>query len=148
MNAQDLPAINATLNGLATLLLLGGIFAIKREEKRMHGIFMGAAFVVSSLFLVLYLTHKYLLGSVHTPFTGPGLWKVVYYTMLISHILLAIAVPPLAIGTIRFSLQGKFEKHRALARWTFPIWLYVSVTGVLVYFFLYVWFRPVASAAS
>jgi putative membrane protein len=140
MTIQDLPAINASLNGTATVLLILGIVAIKREAKRAHGLFMGAAFVVSSLFLVLYLIHKYLLQSVHTPFGGTGIWKTVYYTMLISHIILAITVPFLAITTIRLALKAKFEQHRALAKWTFPIWLYVSVTGVLVYFFLYVWF--------
>lgn len=140
MTVADLPGLNACLNGLATLLLVFGMVAIKRERKDVHGYLMGAAFVVSCVFLVSYLAHKALVRGVHTPFLGEGFWRPVYYTMLITHIILAIAVPPLAIVTMRHALAGRYEAHRRLAKWTFPIWLYVSVTGVLVYFFLYRWF--------
>lgn len=140
MTVSDMPALNAGLNGLATVFLLGGIIAIKADRKSTHGYLMGAAFVTSCVFLVSYLLHKYLVRGVHTPFLGEGFWRPVYYTMLFSHILLAIAVPPLAIITMRLALKGRYESHRRIAKWTFPIWLYVSVTGVLVYFFLYRWF--------
>jgi putative membrane protein len=140
MTAADLPPINASLNALATVLLLGGIIAIKREAKKAHGLFMGAAFVVSCVFLIFYVLHKILVHGVHTPFGGAGAWRAVYYAMLVSHIILAICVPPLAIVTMRHALAGRYDAHRRLAKITFPIWLYVSVTGVMVYFFLYRWF--------
>lgn len=140
MTAADLPPINASLNALATVLLLGGIIAIKREAKKAHGLFMGAAFVVSCIFLICYVLHKILVHGVHTPFGGAGAWRAIYFSMLISHIILAICVPPLAIVTIRHALAGRYDAHRRLAKTTFPIWLYVSVTGVMVYFFLYRWF--------
>jgi uncharacterized membrane protein YozB (DUF420 family) len=110
---------------------------------------MGAAFVVSCVFLLFYLLHKYLVAqehaanparALHTPFGGEVFWRPVYYGMLITHIILAICVPPLAIVTIRHALRSRFDAHRRWAKITFPIWLYVSVTGVLVYFFLYRWF--------
>lgn len=153
MNAADLPPINAALNGLATVLLCSGIVAIKREAKKAHGLLMGATFAVSCVFLLCYLLHKYLVAqehaadpsrALHTPFGGEGAWRAVYYTMLISHIILAICVPPMAIITMRHALKGRYEAHRRWAKITFPVWFYVSITGVLVYFFLYRWF-PVAS---
>ncbi|MEO6739296.1 MAG: DUF420 domain-containing protein [Chthoniobacteraceae bacterium] len=140
MTAADLPPINASLNALATVLLLGGIIAIKREAKKAHGLFMGAAFAVSCVFLIFYVMHKILVHGVHTPFGGEGAWRAIYYSMLVSHIILAIAVPPLAIITMRHALAGRFDAHRRWAKVTFPVWFYVSVTGVLVYFFLYRWF--------
>ena len=140
MTAADLPPINASLNAIAGVLLVGGIIAIKREAKKAHGLLMGAAFVVSSVFLICYVMHKILVRGVHTPFGGEGAWRTIYYTMLISHIILAICVPPLAIITMRHALAGRYDAHRRLAKITFPIWFYVSVTGVMVYFFLYRWF--------
>jgi putative membrane protein len=140
MTVSDLPGLNACLNGLATVLLVMGFVAIKQDRKAVHGYLMGAAFVTSCVFLISYLAHKFLVRGVHTPFLGEGFWRPLYYTMLISHIILAIAVPPLAIVTMRHALAGRYAEHRRLAKWTFPIWLYVSVTGVLVYFFLYRWF--------
>ncbi len=140
MTAADLPPINASLNALAGLLLVCGMVAIKREAKKAHGLLMGAAFVVSSVFLVCYVLHKILVRGVHTPFGGEGAWRAIYYSMLISHIILAICVPPLAIVTMRHALAGRYDAHRRLAKITFPIWFYVSVTGVMVYFFLYRWF--------
>ena len=140
MTAADLPPINASLNAVAGLLLVSGIVAIKREAKQVHGFLMGSAFVVSCVFLICYVAHKILVHGVHTPFGGTGAWRTVYYAMLISHIILAICVPPLAIVTMRHALAGRYDAHRRLAKITFPIWFYVSVTGVLVYFFLYRWF--------
>ena len=143
MTAADLPPINASLNAIAGLLLVSGIIAIKREAKKMHGLLMGAAFVVSCVFLVFYVLHKVLVHGVHTPFGGAGAWRAIYYSMLVSHIILAICVPPLAIVTMRHALAGRYDAHRRLAKITFPIWFYVSVTGVLVYFFLYRWFPAI-----
>lgn len=140
-----LPAVNASLNGLAGIFLVVGWVFIKLERKVQHGIAMGAAFVTSSIFLITYVAHKILVKGVHTPFAGTGTWKTVYYGMLISHIILAIAIVPMAIMTIRKALAADFVAHRALSRWTLPLWLYVSVTGVLVYFFLYIWFPGTAS---
>jgi putative membrane protein len=140
MTAADLPPINASLNAVAGVLLLCGIVAIKREAKQVHGFLMGSAFVVSCVFLISYVTHKILVHGVHTPFGGAGTWRTVYYAMLISHIILAICVPPLAIITMRHALAARYDAHRRWAKITFPIWLYVSVTGVMVYFFLYRWF--------
>ena len=143
MTAADLPPINASLNAIAGLLLVSGIIAIKREAKKMHGLLMGAAFVVSCVFLAFYVLHKVLVHGVHTPFGGAGAWRAIYYSMLVSHIILAICVPPLAIVTMRHALAGRYDAHRRLAKITFPIWFYVSVTGVLVYFFLYRWFPAI-----
>ena len=143
MTAADLPPINASLNAIAGLLLVSGIIAIKREAKKMHGLLMGAAFVVSCVFLVFYVLHKVLVHGVHTPFGGVGAWRAIYYSMLVSHIILAICVPPLAIVTMRHAVAGRYDAHRRLAKITFPIWFYVSVTGVMVYFFLYRWFPAI-----
>jgi uncharacterized membrane protein YozB (DUF420 family) len=105
---------------------------------------MGVAFAVSCIFLACYLWHKFELhsatGKWNTTFPGPQPWKTIYLLMLATHVLLAVAVPPLAIVTMRRALAGRYDAHRRLAKVTFPIWLYVSVTGVLVYFFLYRWF--------
>ena len=142
---NTLPLINACLNGLATVLLLTGWVHIHRGNREAHRTCMVAAFVTSCVFLVLYLVHKYLLHSVHTPFRGPDFLRLPYFVMLISHILLAICVPPLAIVTMRRAMRGDLVGHKRLARWTFPIWLYVSITGVLVYLVLYqIWPATVA----
>jgi len=142
--AAKLPAINASLNALAGTFLIAGMIAIKRERKEAHGMLMGAAFITSCVFLICYVAHKVMLynmkGAMHTQFGGEGAWKLFYLGILISHIILAMAVPVLAIITIRHALAQRYEQHRKLAKITFPIWLYVSVTGVLVYFMLYVWF--------
>lgn len=140
MSVSDLPALNAGLNGLATLLLLLGFIAIKSEKKILHRNAMISAFAVSCVFLVTYVLHKILVQGVHTPFGGEGLIRPLYYAMLISHIILAIAIVPLVIVTFLNAFRMRWEKHRAWARITFPIWMYVSVTGVLVYFMLYQWF--------
>ena len=145
MTIRDIPALNATLNGLATVLITAGFILIKTGRKEAHRKVMTTAMVVSALFLVGYVTHKVLLRGVHTPFGGEGAIRTVYYTMLISHIILAMAIAYLVPRTFLFAIRGDFVRHRAWAKFTFPIWYYVSVTGVLVYFFLYQWW-PAAHA--
>lgn len=140
MSIHDIPTLNAALNGLATILLAAGFVLIKSGNKEAHRKCMMSAFAVSAVFLIGYVAHKFLVKGVHTPFAGEGLWKTFYYGMLISHIILAIVILPLIFVTFNHALKGRFDRHRAWARWTFPAWFYVSVTGVLVYFFLYVWF--------
>ncbi|HEY5742478.1 MAG TPA: DUF420 domain-containing protein [Terrimicrobiaceae bacterium] len=140
MSVSDLPAVNASLNGLATVLLTSGFILIKRRQIPAHRLCMLAAFSVSCIFLVTYVLHKILVRGVHTPFGGEGFIRSFYYTMLISHILLAILIVPLVLVTLRHAIAGRFDSHRRWARWTFPLWYYVSVTGVLVYLFLYQWF--------
>jgi putative membrane protein len=137
---NGLPEINATLNAIATVLIVAGLVAIYRDRPRTHRALMSAAFGVSILFLITYVTNRILAQGVHTPFAGGGSWRTFYYWMLGTHVVLAMAVPVLAIRTIWLAISGSLEKHRFWARITYPIWLYVSVTGVLVYFFLYQWF--------
>ena len=139
MTIRDIPALNATLNGLATVLISAGFVFIKSGRKEAHRKVMLTAAVVSAVFLVGYVTHKILIRGVHTPFGGTGLIAKFYYAMLISHIILAISIAYLVPRTFLFAIRGDFDRHRAWAKFTFPIWYYVSVTGVLVYFFLYQW---------
>ncbi len=145
MQVQDIPAIDAALNATSTILLLAGFAFIRTRRIAAHRACMIGAFVVSTLFLVGYVTHKILVGGVHH-FGGHGAISTIYYVMLISHSFLAMVIVPLVLRTIYLAWKGRFLVHRAWARWTFPIWLYVSVTGVLVYFFLYRWFpdTPIA----
>jgi uncharacterized membrane protein YozB (DUF420 family) len=157
MTLNDIPALNAALNGLATILITLGFVQIKAAQRahdtavrsariQTHRRLMLAAGVVSAVFLVGYVTHKILKGmaagageAVHTKFGGTGAIAGVYYVMLLTHILLAISIAFLVPRTFALALSGQIERHRAWAKWTYPIWYYVSVTGVLVYFFLYVW---------
>ena len=136
-----LPAVNAGLNGLATLLLVWGYVLVKQRKITAHRNAMLSCFVVSILFLVCYLTYHFArhhyTGSGSQPFQGPWSLKVIYFPILITHVLLAAAVPFLAVVTIYRGLKGNVEGHRRIARWTYPIWLYVSVTGVVIYFMLY-----------
>jgi protein SCO1/2/putative membrane protein len=138
-----LPAINASLNGLATVLLFAGWVLIKLHKPAAHKAAMLTAFAVSMAFLACYLVYHQQLrqwtGSGSHRFEGQGLIRPVYFTILISHVLLAAAVPVLALITIYRGLKGDWERHKRLARVTFPIWLYVSVTGVIIYFILYHW---------
>jgi len=143
MTIQDIPVLNATLNAVATVLIVTGFALVKSGRKDAHRAVMLAAAVVSAVFLVGYVTHKALIHGVHTPFGGTGPIRAVYYTMLFTHVVLAMAIAYLVPRTFAFAIRGDFDRHKAWARWTFPIWLYVSVTGVLVYFFLYRWW-PVA----
>ena len=135
MTSADLPAVNAGLNALSGILLLIGATFIRLRRERAHRACMLAAFVTSTLFLVSYLVYHGLHGS--TPFTGQGVLRTFYFTILLSHTLLAAIVPPLAILTVVAALRNQRQRHRRLARWTLPIWLYVSVTGVTVYWLLY-----------
>lgn len=139
MTIRDIPAINASLNGLATVLITTGFILIKTGRIQAHRKVMMTAMVVSAVFLIGYVTHKALIHGVHTPFGGTGPIRTVYYVMLFTHIVLAMAIAYLVPRTFLFAIRGDFVRHRAWAKWTFPIWFYVSVTGVLVYFFLYVW---------
>lgn len=140
MEGNPLPAINASLNGVATVLLTAGFVFIKTGRKQAHRNSMVAAFAVSVIFLFFYVLNRIIVKGVHTPFSGEGVWVPIYYVMLITHIILAIAVVPLVLRTLYLGIKGNFDVHRKWARVTFPIWYYVSVTGVLVFFFLYVWF--------
>lgn len=135
MNVSQLPALNAALNAASGILLLTGYGFIRARRERSHRICMLAAFLASTLFLVSYLTYHAIHGS--TPFTGTGMLRTVYFSILISHTLLAALVPPLAVLTIIAALRDRRSRHRRLARWTLPIWLYVSVTGVIIYGLLY-----------
>jgi putative membrane protein len=146
MTINDIPAINASLNALATLLISVGFILIKTGRKTAHRFAMISAGVVSAVFLVGYVGHKILKGmaagageAVHTQFGGEGPIRTVYYVMLITHVILAIAIAYLVPRTFALAFKGEFERHKKWARIVFPIWLYVSVTGVLVYFFLYQW---------
>lgn len=133
---QDLPALNAALNATSTLLLILGYLLIKDRRESAHKWSMLAAFGVSILFLISYLTYHFLVEGVKK-FSGPPPWSYLYYAMLGSHIVLAAAVPVLAITTIYQGFRDNRAKHLRLAHWTWPIWLYVSVTGVLIYLVLY-----------
>ena len=136
---MNLPLLNACLNGLSGTLLVGGLVFILRGHKTAHQHCMIAAFAVSCGFLISYLYHKVVVvRGINTPFRGPLGLKGWYLGMLFSHIALAIAVVPLAARTLWLGWQGDLHRHRRLARWTWPIWMYVSVTGVLVYLVLYV----------
>jgi len=133
----DLPTLNAALNGTSAVLLALGYLFIRRKKVDLHKACMVSAFVTSTLFLVSYLIYHYHAGS--KPFPGEGWTRPVYFAILISHVILATVTLPLTIVTLGRGLRGRFEKHRRIARWTLPIWLYVSVTGVVVYLMLYHW---------
>jgi uncharacterized membrane protein YozB (DUF420 family) len=139
MSLSNLPLINACLNATSGVLLVVGLILIRLGHRDAHRRCMLLAFGVSCLFLVLYLVHKFwVLKGVHTAFPGPAYWRGWYLGMLASHIVLAIAVVPLALVSIHRGLSERFDAHRRVARWAWPIWMYVSVTGVLVYLALYV----------
>ncbi len=135
MTLQDLPAVNATLNAISGLLLFIGWLQIRARRLQAHRLVMLAAFATSTVFLVCYLVYHAQVGSV--PFTRQGFVRPVYFTILVSHIVLAAFTLPLALVTLSRALRERFAQHRAIARWTLPIWGYVSVTGVLVYVLLY-----------
>ena len=135
MSFSDLPALNATLNAVSAVLLTIAWFLIKARRIAAHRRFMIAAFVSSSLFLTSYLVYHAKIGS--KPFTGTGTMRTVYFSILVPHVTLAALVLPMAIITLRRGLRRDDKRHRKLARWTLPIWLFVSVTGVIVYVMLY-----------
>ena len=142
MNVSDLPAVNATLNGLSTVFLTLGFIFIKQGKRVAHQRCMVSALVTSALFLACYLFYHYHAGS--TPFEGQGWIRPVYFVILISHILLAVVILPFIFMAFFRAFRGEFEKHRKVVRITWPLWMYVSVTGVLIYFMLYHWFRVAA----
>ncbi len=135
MSISDLPALNAALNATAAILLVLGYVAIKRGRISVHRACMISAFAVSTMFLISYLTYHAHAGSRRFP--GTGTLRTVYLTILFTHTILAALVPPLAIVTLWRALAARFDRHVPIARWTLPIWLYVSVTGVVVYYMLY-----------
>jgi uncharacterized membrane protein YozB (DUF420 family) len=138
MTLQDFPALNASLNGAAAVFMTIGFACIRQKKITAHRACMLAAFAVSMVFLACYVYYHAKTGA-RTPFGGIGFIRSVYYAMLLTHVLLAMAIAFLVPRTLLLALRGDFVRHRAWARWTFPIWYYVSVTGVLVYFFLYQW---------
>ena len=139
IEVADLPAVNASLNATSAVLLVTGYGFIRRQQKTAHAVCMAAAVVVAVVFLVSYLTYHAHVGSKH--FEGQGIVRPVYFVILISHTILAAVV---ALGlvpvTVYRAVRRRFDRHKAIARWTFPVWLYVSVTGVIIYFMLYHWY--------
>jgi len=137
---QFFPPLNATLNALSGILLLIAYVHIRNKRIPQHRRFMLAACTTSVLFLISYVTYHTLRGGVVTRFAGEGIWRTVYLVILGTHTVLAVVILPLAIMSVWNGLKMRVPQHRRVARWTFPLWMYVSVTGVLVYFFLYHWF--------
>jgi uncharacterized membrane protein YozB (DUF420 family) len=135
ISVSELPAVNAALNSLSAIFLVGGYLFIRSRNIKAHKACMLSAFGSSSLFLASYLVYHYQVGSV--PFKGQGGIRLVYFTILLTHTILATTVVPLALVTLFRAFGERFDAHRRIARWTFPIWLYVSVTGVTVYWMLY-----------
>ena len=143
MTTTDLPAINATLNAVSAVLLSMGWLAIRGGYRSAHRNCMIAAFATSTAFLLGYLYHKFVvMRGIHTNFPGPKVWLVPYLILLFSHVFLAMAVVPMAMVSMHRGWKARFDAHRRIARWTLPLWFYVSVTGVVIYFLLYrVWPR-------
>ncbi len=142
MSVSELPALNASLNAASAVLLSCGYVCIRRRRIAAHRVCMLLALLTSALFLASYLTYHYHAGSM--PFRGTGWTRPAYFALLISHTILAAAVVPLALVTVTRAARGRFDRHVAIARYTLPIWMYVSVTGVVIYVVLYVpdWPRP------
>ena len=140
MDPSFFPPLNASLNALSGVFLLIGFVLIKQKRIQAHKRFMLAACATSVLFLICYVTYHSLRGGVVTRFTETGAVRTLYLTILTSHTILAVVILPLAVLSVFNGLKMRVEQHRRVARWTFPLWMYVSVTGVLVYFFLYQWF--------
>ena len=135
MQLGDLPALNAVLNGTSAMLLLAGYLLIRRGHRRAHKRCMLAALTTSALFLTSYVVYHANTGS--RPFPGRGFARGIYFIILISHVLLAAAIVPLALVTVRRGLRAQYDRHVRIARWTLPLWFYVSVTGVVIYVWLY-----------
>ena len=135
LQISDLPAVNATLNATAGIFLLAGYLLIRRGERTLHKRCMLSALTASTLFLISYVVYHVNTGS--RPFHGVGLARVLYFVILVTHVTLAVTILPLAIVTAVRGLRGQFARHKAIARWTFPLWMYVSVTGVIIYLMLY-----------
>lgn len=141
---HSLPAVNAALNGLSAVFLVCGFAFIRNRKIKPHEFCMLAAFTCSTIFLISYLYFHFHAGVIR--FGGQGWIRPVYFALLISHTILAIVIVPLVLITLSRALRKRFDRHRAIARWTFPLWLYVSVTGVVVYYLLYVVYRPIYPA--
>ena len=139
MDVSYLPAVNATLNGTSAVLLVTGRALIAQKRVAAHRWVMIATVVTSTLFLISYLVYHSQVGSVHFP--GQGWVRPLYFGILLTHTVLAVVIVPLVLVTLARGLRGNFERHRAIARWTFPLWLYVSVTGVVIYVMLYHLYR-------
>jgi len=141
MSPLDLPPVNATLNALSAVFLSWGLYFIRRQRKAAHRNCMISAFITSAIFLVCYITyHTYLARYLHrgpTVFRNPPWFRPIYLALLISHTILAVAIVPMVLVTLSRALKERFEAHKRIARWTWPLWMYVSVTGVLIYFLLY-----------
>lgn len=135
MDVSGLPTVNATLNGISAVLLTAGYIAIRNRKILVHKAFMGSATVTSSLFLISYLTYHYYAGSKH--FEGEGSIRVFYFSLLLVHVLLSMALVPLVGKTLWHAARNELEKHKKIARYAFPVWMTVSVTGVMVYWMLY-----------
>jgi uncharacterized membrane protein YozB (DUF420 family) len=138
LSIHDLPALNATLNGTSAALLLIAHNRIKHGAVSQHRALMIAAFTTSIIFLISYLVYHFNAGVLH--FAGQGIIRPIYFTLLTTHTILAVTVPFLATITLVRGLRSRFVQHKKIARWTYPIWLYVSATGVVIYFMLYQWF--------
>ena len=132
------PALIASLNGISAVLLLAGRYLIARGRMAAHRACMIAAVIASALFLFCYVYFHVHVGDIL--FLGQGVWRTIYFVVLIPHVTLAIVIVPMVIITLSRGLRGRYDRHRAIARWTWPLWMYVSITGVLVYFMLYRWF--------
>lgn len=138
---HSLAPLNAVLNGCATVLLLAGFIFIKNGKVRAHRACMLSAMGFSAVFLTSYLVYHYNVGNVR--FSGQGWVRSLYFSILIPHVILAAVIVPLVLTTIWFALRGRFQSHRRIARWTWPLWMYVSVTGVIVYLMLYRMYTPI-----
>ncbi len=141
---MSLPAVNATLNGACTVFLVAGYAFIRNRKIALHRFCMVTAFLCSTVFLVLYLYFHFHAGLIR--FGGQGWIRPVYFTILITHTTLAIVIVPLVLMTLTRALRERFAQHRAIARWTLPLWLYVSITGVVVYWLLYIAYTPILPA--
>jgi putative membrane protein len=139
MTIADLPALNATLNGLSTVLLTAGYLFIRRRHKAAHVACMIGALVTSSLFLISYLTYHAQAGR--TVFKEPAAFRPIYLAILLTHTVLAVVIVPMVLMTVSRAVRGKLELHRRIARWTWPLWMYVSITGVVIYLLLYQIFK-------
>ena len=135
MRLSDLPALNAILNGTSAILLLAGYVLIRRGRITLHKRCMLAALTTSTLFLISYIVYHANIGS--RPFPGRGVVRGVYFAILITHVVLAVVIVPLALTTAKRGLAGQYDRHVRIARWTLPLWMYVSVTGVVIYLMLY-----------
>ena len=135
MSFSDLPAVNASLNGLSAVFLVSGFVCIQRKNVVMHRRFMVSAVVTSALFLVCYITYHSKAGR--TIFLNPPWFRPIYLTLLLTHTVLAVTIVPLIIITLSRALRQRFDRHKKIARWTWPLWMYVSVTGVIIYLLLY-----------